>query len=891
MRRHFAARLLALLLASPALAAATPLDGFLAGVRRSVLPNGVTLLVREQPGTGVVAIDTWVEAGYFHEPDEVAGMAHLFEHMFFKGSEKFPGAEQIAQELAAVGGASNAGTIYDSTNYYFVVPKEGFARAVEIQADAIRAPLFDPSELAKEAEVVIEESNRKLDNPVPVSYERMLATSFTEHRIKRWRIGSNEVLRNIRRANLLAFFETLYRPENLIVSIAGDVPAAEAEAIAAKTFGALPRGRLDKRGGPAEPEQTEFRFGRSEGDLRQGYSVMGWHTQGVGGNDELALDLLAKILGDGRSSRLFRHVVGPDGAATAAASHDQFEDVGVFSIQTSFDEARRAEVDRRVLAEVERMKAHGPTPYELRLAVNSLTSGVVLGLEGVLGQAQALAQSEARYGYRALGERLTALAAVTPDEVRDAARRYLTNPRLTLYHYAPKGSAAVDRDAARAAVAAATATPPGAEPPTPLPPAPETLAAAGADRAPRSYPLANGATLVVRERPGAPAVSVGVYFPGGRSAESSATAGTTQLALASTRRGTATRSGEQIDREFEFLGTQLGSEVGNDGFGLTFDVIAANLRPAVDLLADIVLHPEFPADGVAEERALQLAAIRRFFDSSTQRPISLAFRDLFGSHPYGLTAHGTETSVAALDATALADWWRRFAVADGALLLVVGDVDAEAAKALLEGAFAGLPRRSGPAPAVAAPTPPATRTEMVEFRDRKQSAIALAFAAVPPGHPDAVPLRLVESTVSGLAGTLFAELRGKRSLAYTVFCGYLPRREGGAMLAYMATEAAKEPEAKAALVAELRRLTTEGLTEEDFARGKKSLEGSTRIELQTNGALLADYVTNLLQGRELDATERDLERARTVGVGEAREVAARYLGTERFAAGIVRGKS
>lgn len=651
-----AAALLAALLAAPASATmtGTPLDGFLAGVQRSVLPNGLTLLVREQPGTGVVAIDTWVEAGYFHEPDEVAGMAHLFEHMFFKGSERFPGAEQIAQELAAVGGESNAGTIYDSTNYYFVVPKEGFARAVEIQADAIRAPLFDPAELAKEAEVVIEESNRKLDNPAPVAFERMLATSFTEHRIKRWRIGSNEVLRNIRRENLIAFFETLYRPENLIVSIAGDVSAAEAAALVARTFGALPRGKLEKRGGPAEPAQGEFRYGRSEGDLRQGYSVLGWHTQGVGGADELALDLLAKILGDGRSSRLFRHVVGPDGAATAEASHYQFEDVGIFSVQASFDEPRRAEVDRRVLAEVERMKAHGPTEYELALAVNALRSEVVLGLESVLGQAQALAQSEARYGYRALGERLAALGAVGAEQVRDAARRYLAADRLTLYHYAPKGAAALARDAAWAAVQAAVATAPPAEPVAALPPAAAAVAAAAADGAPEQTALANGAALVVRSRPGAPAVSVGVYFAGGRSAESSADAGITQLAVAATRRGTATRSGEQIDRELEFLGTRLVPDVGSDGFGVTLDVVAANLRPALALLADVVLHPTFPADGVAEECALQLAAIRRSFDSATQRPIALAFRDLFGAHPYALATNGTEASLARLDAGALA---------------------------------------------------------------------------------------------------------------------------------------------------------------------------------------------------------------------------------------------
>ena len=118
----------------------------------------------------MVAIDTWVKAGYFHEPDEVAGMAHLFEHMFFKGSKKFPGAEEISQELAAVGGDSNAGTIYDSTNYYFVVPRAGFARALDIMADAVANPLFDAGELDRESEVVIEESNRKLDNPPALTH-------------------------------------------------------------------------------------------------------------------------------------------------------------------------------------------------------------------------------------------------------------------------------------------------------------------------------------------------------------------------------------------------------------------------------------------------------------------------------------------------------------------------------------------------------------------------------------------------------------------------------------------------------------------------------------------------------------------------------------------------
>src|SRR5262249_20122642 len=158
------------------------------------------------------------------------------------------------------------------------------------------------------------------------------ATSFTRHRVKRWRIGSNEVLRNIRRENLVQFFETLYRPENIIVTIAGDVAAEEALPIVQRTFGTIPRGELRKERGPAEPPQTAFRFGRSEADIKDGYTVLGWHTVPENHPDEVTLDVLQGVLGDGRSSRLYRGAVGPDAASSINVEHFTFDDVGLFSI-------------------------------------------------------------------------------------------------------------------------------------------------------------------------------------------------------------------------------------------------------------------------------------------------------------------------------------------------------------------------------------------------------------------------------------------------------------------------------------------------------------------------------------------------------------------------------
>ena len=384
---------------------------------------------------------------------------------------------------------------------------------------------------------------------------------------------------------------------------------------------------------------------------------------------------------------------------------------------------------------------------------------------------------------------------------------------------------------------------------------------------------------------------VGLYLAGGRSGESSANAGITQLAVSSLRRGAGALSGEEIDRSFEFLGTELGSNVTPDSIGCEMEVIAANLRPALDLFAEVVLQPTFPPDGVKEEQALQLAAIRRNFDSSFQRPQALALAALWPTHPYGLPGAGTEDSVAALSAADLAGWWKASLAAEDATIVVVGDVAAATARELVEKAFAGLPRRGSARRELRSPANPPTRTELVEFRDRKQSAIVMAFAGPKPSDPEAARLELLQNVTSGLAGTLFAELRGRRSLAYTVFAGYQPRREGGLAFAYLATEASKESEARDALLTELRRLASDGFGDKELATAKSSFAGSTKVDLQTNAALRDEFARGMIYGTGLDATAKRLAIAQATSLGDLRATAAKWFGSERFATAILRGKT
>jgi zinc protease len=180
-------------------------------VVREVLPNGLTLLVQPDRSAPVVSVVTHVKAGFFDEPDEWGGISHVLEHMFFKGTSR-RGVGAIARETQAAGGYLNAGTGYDHTSYFTVLPSSGLAAALDIQSDALLNSVIDEKELARELQVIIQEARRKRDTPGAVAHETLHEVMFDHHRIRRWRIGSEERLAQLTRDDLWSYYRTRYVP-------------------------------------------------------------------------------------------------------------------------------------------------------------------------------------------------------------------------------------------------------------------------------------------------------------------------------------------------------------------------------------------------------------------------------------------------------------------------------------------------------------------------------------------------------------------------------------------------------------------------------------------------------------------------------------------------------
>ena len=860
-------------------------------IHRRQLANGLTALVREDHSAPVVAVNTYVAAGYFDEPDPVVGVAHVLEHMFFKGTPQ-RGVGEIAKQTKAQGGYLNAHTIYDHTSYYAVLPSSGWREGLDIQADAYANSLVDAAELGKELEVIIQEAKRKLDNPSAVTIESLYALLYDVHRVRRWRIGTEDGLRQLTRADVDGFYRTYYRPRNTVLALVGDVDPDEAFAEIERHYGTLPDVPVPRDRGPAEPGMHAEgpRYRELDGDVRQAQLAIGWRTPGTFDPETPRLDLVAAVLGTGRASRLYRAVRERSLAASISAYDSTPVELGLFVVHTEGDAARLVDAARATWAEVQGLRSGGVDAGELDRVQRILDARALRRLETMEGQASWLAEWESMGGWE-LGEaHRQALLTATAAEVTAAACRWLTPESAAAVVYRPRGEARVAMDAADffARISGAAPAPAVAVPPAPAPP---HLAPAPVleriEAGVHVYRTAADVPLLVVPKPGARIVHLAASALGGAVLDPDGAEGLTALVAAASVKGTATRTAAMIAEEAERLGGSVGASAGQESVGWGISVPTANLAAAAGLLADVVQHATFPDAAVETERAVLVQDVHMLRDDMYRWPMRLATQAAFAGHPYGRPAGGTEASLQGLSAEQVRA--RHAAMLGGAAwaLAVVGDVEPAAVAAVLAGAFDAL-RMAEPL-AVPAPGWPTHVIVDVEPRDKRQTALAVLFPGVARRDPARFPAQMLAGIASGLGGRFFDELRDRRSLAYTVHAFASPRRLAGTFGAYIATSPGQEDEARAGLLAEFAALAVEGVTDDELARAQTYALGTHAIAQQGGGAVLGEVLDAWQAGTGLHELQEYEPRVRAVSAADVQAFAARHFDPERRVEGVVRG--
>ena len=797
------------------------------GLVRTTLENGLKVILVEDHSAPVVALNVWVRVGSADERDVEAGMAHVFEHMLFKGTERRAVGE-IATTVEAAGGNINAFTSHDMTVYHITMASRDVSTGVDVLSDAVQHSTFDPDELAREEEVVLEEINRSLDSPASVLSKALFETAYDEHPYQLPVIGTAESVKSFTREGLLDFFERWYVSNNMTFIVVGDI---EREAVLAQIREAFADGRgpaeLDQRQA-AEGVQTSPRarvvrtpFERSQVEIA--YPITAFREP-----DTPYIDLLSMVLGGGESSRLYRNVKDRQQLvhSIGAGAYTPL-DPGLFMIDATLEPEHIEAAITGIAVEVQRLRDFGPTQSELERARVVLLSSQVHEKETVQGQARKLGYYEALGG--GLEYEDTYLSAV-----REATREDLQ--RVAAEYLAPS----------RASVVVALAE--GARPELEASGLLDSLAAGSSERLARPegeelaggimrYALPNGLRVLVKPNDAVPLVSLRLSMLGGLLAETEATQGITSFLADMLDRGTEQRSAAQIAAEVEDIAGELSGFSGRNSFGVAGEFLLDSLDKGLELFADVVLHPAFDESEVDKARTERLAALKRREDNLFAKDFELFQNEIFPGHPYRFPLIGTAESVEKIESEALRAYYETYAHPSNAVLSVVGDVDADQ---IVEAISLQLGGWTGP-DTVALPEREisvlSNAPRLVSLEKKKsQVHVIVGFPGLRISDPDVAALEVLTQILSGQGGRLFLELRDRQSLAYSVTAFSIEGVDPGAVGVYIASAPDKLEQSLDGLREELRKLLEGPIRNEELARAQNYLIGSRAVSLQRYGA-------------------------------------------------------
>ena len=784
------------------------------------LPNGMQVILHVDKKLPVVHVNQWYYVGSANERPGRSGFAHLFEHMMFQGSknankEYFDYVEAAGANLLE--GGVNGTTNQDRTNYFATVPSGNLENLLWLEADRLATlpEVTDKAKFDNQVMVVRNERRQGLENQPYGRWFKLVAANLYQqgHPYHTDVIGEHSDLADSSVEDVKDFFRTYYSPNNLSLVVAGDFDPAVAKKMIEKYFGTIQPGPALDRPAKAAVALNGEKIVEVSDRVPQERTYFAWHTPAYFDAGDAELELAATIMTDGLSARLNKALLYDRQLASDVVAFQSGQPLaGWFGMWvTARPGADLNQIEQIVTAEIARLAKEGPTAEELDRAKTKWEFGFISGLErigGFGGKSDLLNQYNTFLGDPGkFAEDLTRHRNATAQGVRAAVDKYLNTKNRLLVRFHPEKSSkasevAVDRTKEPA------------------------LGGDKAFKAPevKTAKLENGMEVFVVEKPELPKVAVSLATRAGSVADSTAKSGLASMTRRLMRRGTTKRDALQIDETLGSLGTSLGGGVGKENASMSMEVLKRNLAPAMEVMADVVLNPSFPAAEFDREKKLALDGLAQAANNPNSIANRVASMIAFGpEHPYGRPSAGLPATVQAINRDDLVQFHNAYWKPGSSALVFVGDISLAEATALAKQHFGSW--SGGASPAVNIPASNRMANGKVYLIDKPgaaQTVIAHILNAPERKSADYYSLALANAVYGGGFGTrLNLNLREDKGYSYGVFAFPQHLSRGGAWIASGGVQTDKTKESTVEFMKELKFLAGEKpISDTEFSKAR-----------------------------------------------------------------------
>jgi zinc protease len=818
-------------------------------------PEGMEVYLEKISHVPLISAQVLVKTGSLDESPDEGGLAHVLEHMLFKGTKNFPEPGQTAHLIESAGGDLNAYTTYDHTLYYFTAPSKFLEKGLPILMDMCFNALIDENELSKELEVILEEIKQSNDNPGRILHKNLFAAMYQGNPFGLPIIGSVELVQGYTKQKVSQFYEKWYVPNNMLLVITGDFEIDNLwESILKLSSSSSPKSIPDRFRPPwpmPHDPQTPFPRGKvALGDYQEIRFKLAFEAPCLETTECVVWETLSSILGQGDSSRLtskvkddLQLVTNIESSVYSIKYPQSTFSISLFGVQSHFLMALK-----NIRHEIELLASEGPTAAEIRRVITATKAErwyAQESIEGVGRNAVFLLTTQAKLDFEE--QYFKQLEKITADQIKEAAIQLLNKMNLGQFSYSLLGKNLDEKDQSTqlelqiiSTVKGTTDENPNLTDDSKLNQFLNSLSFSeyAKDVSQTQFSLGESRRLHLNQRSVGrlPLVSALVVSQGGLLSETKETNGISGLLAQMLTRGSRSYPYKSLIGELEDRAASISAFSSRDTFGIRMDCLSEHSSKIWEMTQECLFYPTFPKeewDKVLRETKETIIAQK---DSPNARLAKLAGPLLYGDHIYALPSYGTVESLESLTYDQLDLQYQKWLQSQKFVLAWAGaSAPSQAGESLFQHWLRRNPSASLPSlKENTSPNLPSLQSNRVSFDlfEREQVHILYGLRAYSVCDPRRTALEIAVNILAGQGGRLFRDLRDEQSLAYSVGAQQSPSLLSGVFSTYIATSPNKVEKALEGLKKHIQKLAKEPPTAYELERAQLSVINGVVMDAQ-----------------------------------------------------------